>query len=50
MNHFAKRFELRVNNRTVVKTQAKPDLLPLLEDLRVRGDRQQVYWVKVPVG
>ena len=29
---------------------AKPDLEPFLEDLRLRGDRQQIYWLKVPVG
>jgi hypothetical protein len=30
-----------------------PDLAaiaPYLEDLRIRGDRQQPYWVKVQVG
>ena len=32
------------------RASAKPDLEPLLEDLRIRGDRQQVYWLKVPVG
>ena len=27
----------------------KPDPEPYLEDLRVRGDRGQVYWLKIPV-
>ena len=29
---------------------AKPDIEPFLEDVRIRGDRQQVYWLKIPVG
>ena len=45
-----KRFEVRINNRTYFKGIAKPDLEPFLEDLRLRGDRQQIYLVKVPVG
>jgi len=45
-----KRFEVRINNKTFFKGMAKPDLEPFLEDLRLRGDRQQIYWLKVPVG
>ena len=45
-----KRFEVRINNKTFFKGMAKPDLEPFLEDLRLRGDRQQIYLVKVPVG
>ena len=45
-----KRFEVRLNNKTIFKGMAKPDLEPFLEDLRLRGDRQQIYWLKVPVG
>jgi acetyl esterase/lipase len=43
-----KRLEVRVNGRSM-KIAPKPSLEPLLEDLRMRGDRQQVYWLKVPV-
>jgi len=45
-----KRFEVRINNRTYFKGMAKPALEPFLEDLRLRGDRQQIYLVKIPVG
>ena len=34
----------------LVQGLAKPDLEPLLEDLRLRGDRQQIYWMKVSAG
>jgi hypothetical protein len=45
---FTKKLEVRVNNRSL-KGQPKTELAPLLEDLRIRGDRQQVYWMKVSV-
>ncbi|MEJ7639885.1 MAG: PHB depolymerase family esterase, partial [Singulisphaera sp.] len=45
-----KRFEVRINNKTFFKGMAKPDLEPFLEDLRIRGDRQQIYRLKIPVG
>ncbi|HEX8202618.1 MAG TPA: alpha/beta hydrolase [Isosphaeraceae bacterium] len=47
---FQRRIEVRVNNRRAYWAVPKPDLAPLLEDLRVRGDRQQTYWLKVAVG
>ncbi len=47
---FNKKFEVRINNRTFFKGLAKPDLGPLLEDLRIRGDRQQLYWLKISAG
>lgn len=47
---FSRKMEVRVNTKPAFKGLAKPGLEPLLEDLRVRGDRQQVYWMKVPVG
>ncbi len=47
---FKKRLEVRVNGKSFFKSLAKPELEPVLEDLRIRGDRQQVYWLKVPVG
>ena len=46
---FAKPMEVRVNGKKAFKGRAKPDLDRYLEDLRIRGDRQQAYWLKVPV-
>ncbi len=45
---FSRKMEVRVNGRSQ-KGLPKPDLHPLLEDLRIRGDRQQLYWMKVRV-
>jgi dienelactone hydrolase len=45
------KLEVEVNGKSFYK--AVPDLAaiaPYLEDLRIRGDRQQPYWVKVQVG
>jgi pimeloyl-ACP methyl ester carboxylesterase len=47
---FKKRLEVRINGRSFFKGLAKPALEPLLEDFRIRGDRQQVYWMKVAAG
>jgi pimeloyl-ACP methyl ester carboxylesterase len=47
---FQRRLEVRVNNKRAFWGLAKPDLAALLEDLRVRGDRQQTYWLRVAVG
>lgn len=47
---FKKRLEVRINGRPYFKGPVKPDLVPFLEDLRFRGDRQQVYWLKVTAG
>ncbi len=47
---FHKRLEVRVNRKPQFKGVAKLDPEALLEDLRVRGDRQQIYWMKVPAG
>jgi pimeloyl-ACP methyl ester carboxylesterase len=47
---FKKRMEVRINGRPYFRGVAKPELAPLLEDLRLRGDRQQVYWLKVSAG
>ena len=48
---FKKKIEVRVTGKPkpVFAGVAKPDLERYLEDLRIRGDRQQVYWLKVPV-
>jgi pimeloyl-ACP methyl ester carboxylesterase len=45
----AKRFEVRVNRRAVFRGMVKADLPTLLEDLRTRGDRQQIYWFRLAV-
>jgi pimeloyl-ACP methyl ester carboxylesterase len=47
---FKRKLEVRVNDKPRFKGAAKLSLDPLLEDLRLRGDRQQVYWLKVPAG
>lgn len=46
---FGKRFEVRVNGKSRAKGQPKPQLDAFLEDLRLRGDRSQVYWLKVSI-
>jgi hypothetical protein len=46
---FSRKMEVRVNGRPYLKGMVKPDPAALLEDLRFRGDRRQVYWLKVPV-
>jgi pimeloyl-ACP methyl ester carboxylesterase len=47
---FHRRLEIRVNDRTYFKGEPELDLETMLEDLRLRGDRQQIYWLKVPIG
>jgi dienelactone hydrolase len=47
---FKKRVEVRINGKAYFKGPVKPDIEPFLEDLRIRGDRQQVYWLKVAAG
>lgn len=47
---FKKKMEVRVNDKPRYKGQTKPELAPVLEDLRIRGDRQQIYWMKVSIG
>jgi acetyl esterase/lipase len=41
-----RKLELRINGRTHFKDLPKLDISPFLEDLRVRGDRKQVYWLR----
>lgn len=45
---FKRKFEVRINDRARYKGGVKLTLDSMLEDLRLRGDRQQLYWVKVP--
>ena len=47
---FKRKMEIRQNDRVVYRGQVKPDFALMLEDLRVRGDRQQLYHWKVVVG
>lgn len=47
---FKRRMEVRINKDSYFKGLAKPELEPMLEDLRIRADRQQVYWLKVSAG
>ena len=47
---FKRRVEVRHNERVVYRGQVKADFAPLLEDLRVRGDRQQLYHWKLAIG
>jgi len=47
---FKRKLEVRLNDRPRYKGAVKLTLDPFLEDLRLRGDRQQVYWLKVSAG
>ena len=40
---FKRKMEVRVNRKAVFKGQPKLELQPMLEDLRIRGDRGQMY-------
>ncbi len=45
---FDKRVEVQLNGKSIYRDVPKLDALePFLEDLRIRGDRQQVYWLRV---
>lgn len=48
----SRKFELRINRKTVYKGLPKPDIAPFLEDLRLRGDRKQTYALRyqAPLG
>jgi hypothetical protein len=47
---FNKKFEVRWNDKPLFKDKAKLELSPMLDDLRNRGDRQQLYYFKVVIG
>ncbi|WP_165252650.1 PHB depolymerase family esterase [Paludisphaera soli] len=47
---FKRKLEVRVNRKALYKGQPKLEFRPMLEDLRIRGDRGQMYWVKIEVG
>jgi pimeloyl-ACP methyl ester carboxylesterase len=45
---FNRKAEIRINGRSRGRAnKLKLDMQPLLEDLRVRGDRQQLYWYRM---
>lgn len=46
---FSKRLEVRVNGKAALKGEVRPELGDFLEDLRIRADRRQTYWRKVPI-
>jgi dienelactone hydrolase len=47
---FKKKMEVRLNSKPLFKGQAKLEYDAMLEDLRIRGDRQQIYYMKVVMG
>lgn len=47
---FKRKLEVRVNRKPVFKAQPSLEFRPMLEDLRIRGDRGQMYWVKIEAG
>jgi pimeloyl-ACP methyl ester carboxylesterase len=45
---FKRKVELRINGKPFIRpTKLKLEMEPMLEDLRVRGDRQQIYWYRI---
>jgi pimeloyl-ACP methyl ester carboxylesterase len=47
---FKRRVEVRIQDRPYFKGQIKLETESLLEDVRLRGDRQQVYWHRITAG
>jgi hypothetical protein len=47
---FKRRPDIRINRRSYSRSaRVKPDLESMLEDLRLRGDRQQIYWYRFTI-
>jgi hypothetical protein len=44
---FTKKLDVRLNEKSLFKAVPKPDFEPFLQDLRVRGDRKQLFGLKV---
>ncbi|QDV33507.1 carboxylesterase family protein [Tautonia plasticadhaerens] len=44
------RIQIRINGKRYFNDLVKPDLGALLEDVRIRGDRTQLYWAKISLG
>ncbi len=47
---FKRKLEVRLNEKPLFKGPVKLEFAPMLEDLRIRGDRQQLYYYKVTMG
>jgi dienelactone hydrolase len=47
---FKKKFEVRWNEKPLFKGTTRLEFDPMLDDLRNRGDRQQLYYFKVVMG
>ena len=47
---FDDRLQIRINGKRLFYDLVEPSLSSLLEDVRIRGDRGQLYWAKVPLG
>jgi len=43
---FQRKIEVRINRDRFTKPVGELNLEPFLEDLRLRGDRQQIFWLK----
>jgi len=50
LTDFKRRVQVQINDRPYYKGQIKLEFEPMLEDLRVRGDRQQLYWHRISAG
>ena len=46
---FKRRPEIRVQGRVYSKSPVKLDLESMLDDLRLRGDREQLYWHRISI-
>ncbi len=46
---FKRRPEIRVQGRPYFKSAVKLELESMLDDLRLRGDRQQLYWHRITI-
>jgi hypothetical protein len=47
---FKRRMEIRIRDKPYYRGQVKLECEPMLEDLRIRGDRQQLYWHRISAG
>jgi pimeloyl-ACP methyl ester carboxylesterase len=46
---FKRKVSVRINGGRPIKGQDQLEIATMLEDLRIRGDRRQVYWHKIAV-
>jgi pimeloyl-ACP methyl ester carboxylesterase len=48
---FKRKPDIRINGRSLVRqAKVKPDVESMLEDLRMRADREQIYWCRFSAG